>query len=411
MKSLDAKAEELDAKSPFTHVRERFRRPDGTVYMGGHSLGALSSNVPAALEKAVLQEWGQGVVRSWIDWMPVLSALGERVGSLLGAAPGCTAVGDSTSVQLFNALTAAARLRPDRPVLLTDPGHFPTDRYLADSVARLLGLRVHRVAVPDAAEFLRAHGDEVGVAAYPAVDYRTGELWDLPKLTAMAHGAGALTVWDVSHAVGAMPLDLARHDVDFAVGCTYKYLSGGPGAPAFVYAAPRHQEFLDQPLTGWLGHAEPFSGEEAYRPAPGIERTRIGTPPMLSALALNAALDVYDDVELFEVRSESLSLTSFLIDCADELLAGRGFEVVTPRQENQRGSHVALRHPDAYPLVRALIERGVIGDMREPDLVRFGCNALYVTHEDVYRCVVTLRDVVDAGEHRDPRFRLRKAFG
>jgi kynureninase len=234
---------------------------------------------------------------------------------------------------------------------------------------------------------------------------------DIPSVTAAAHGAGAVGVWDVCHAVGAVPLDLDRGEVDLAVGCTYKYLNGGPGSPAFVYVNPRHHELLDQPLTGWLGHAEPFSTNGVYQPAPGVGRAVIGTPPILSAVALDAALDAYDGVGIADVRAKSRSLTSYFIQCVDELLTDFGFSVVTPRQASRRGSQVSLRHPDADTLVRALIQRGVIGDMRSPDILRFGFNALYLSHREVRTAVEELRAVVVAGEQHDPRFVRTSAFG
>ena len=314
--------------------------------------------------------------------------------------------GDSTSVQLFNALTASARARSDKSVILTEAGQFPTDGYLANWVARLLGRQVARVSDPYAA--LRQRGGEVAAVVWSVVDFRTGELWDVAGLTSAAHEAGALVVWDLSHAAGAVPLRLDADQVDMAVGCGYKYLSGGPGAPAFLYVARRHQAGFDQPLTGWHGHARPFSMEPGYAPADGITRARIGTPPMLSLLALGAALEVFGTVDMAAVRAKSLGLGDFFIGCADDLLAGLGFGLVTPREPERRGSHVTLRHPDALPLMAALIEAGVIGDVRPPDLLRFGFNALYTSFADVFGAVEALREVTVSGRYREPRFAARK---
>jgi kynureninase len=307
--------------------------------------------------------------------------------------------GDSTSVQLFNALTAAARMRAG--VIVTDAGQFPTDGYVADSVGRLLGREVVRTPDPYAA---LGRGD-VGVLVWSTVDFRSGRLWDMAGLTAAAHEAGAVVVWDLCHAVGALPMQVDADGVDLAVGCTYKYLSGGPGSPAFVYVAQRHQAGLDQPLTGWHGHAQPFAMEPGYRGAGGIARTRIGTPPMLSLLALDAALDVFDDVDLKAVRAKSLRLGDFFMAGADQA----GFEVITPRAGERRGSHVSLRHPDALPVMAALIEAGVIGDVRPPDLLRFGFNALYNSFGDLAAALDILRDVVVSGRYREPRFQVRPA--
>jgi kynureninase len=314
--------------------------------------------------------------------------------------------GDSTSVQLFNALTAAVRLQGDRKpggVIVTDSGQFPTDGYVADSVGRLLVRQVVRTQDPYAA---LARGD-VAVLAWSTVDFRTGELWDTASLTAAAHEAGALVVWDLCHAVGALPLAMDSDRVDLAVGCSYKYLSGGPGAPAFIYVADRHQAGLDQPLTGWNGHSRPFDMDPGYQAASGVARARIGTPPMLSLLALDAALDVFDGVDLAAVRAKSLRLGEFFIAGADTVLAGLGFGVVTPRAPERRGSHVSLRHPDALPLMAALIGAGVIGDVRPPDLLRFGFNALYTSFGDLAAALEILRELTASGHYREPRFQIR----
>ena len=396
--SLDERAAALDAANPLRHCRERFLLPEGTAYLDGNSLGALAAAVPAALEDAVRGQWGTGLIGSWFGadaaWWSLPQRLGDRVGELLGAAAGQTMAGDSTSVQIFNTLTAAARLRPRRPLILTDARHFPTDAYVADSVGELLGLEIRRVTTDELPEALRRDGGRVAVVAFPAVDFATGERWDVPGLTAAAHEVGALVLWDLCHAVGALELELDAWNVDFAVGCTYKYLSGGPGSPAFVYAAQRHQEAMRQPLTGWNGHAEPFAMRADYEPAPGIGRARIGTPPVLALTALDAALSAFDGVDPATLRAQSLSLTGFFIECCDALLDGLGFEIVTPREPDRRGSQVTLRHPDAAKLVPAAAERGVVGDKREPDLLRYGFNALYNTHGDALRAAGTLAELV-----------------
>ena len=398
---LAERAAALDAADPLAALRDRFLLPAGLVYLDGNSLGALPAAVPPAVEDAVRRQWGTSLIRSWNThaWWEAPLRVGDAIGRLVGAAPGQTVVGgDSTSIQIFNALTAAARLRPGRPLLVTDPGHFPTDRYIAAAAARALGLQVREVTPGELPGFLADEGERVAVAAYPPVDYRTGELHDMPALTAAAHAAGALVLWDLCHAAGALPVELDALRVDLAVGCGYKYLSGGPGAPAFLYVARRHQAAFDPALTGWTGHAAPFDPTESYEPAEGIGRGRIGTPPMLSLLALEAALTAFDGVDLAELRVKSQSVTGFFIDCADALL-GSAFEVVTPRSPQRRGSQVSLRHPDAYALVQALAARDVIGDMRAPDLLRFGVNALYVSHGDALRAVRCLRDIVAEAAH------------
>ncbi|MEU5431087.1 kynureninase [Streptomyces olivoreticuli] len=407
--ALAARAASLDAADPLAAVRERFLLPEGVVYLDGNSLGALPAAVPPAMADAVHRQWGTDLIRSWNDnsWWDAPLRVGDAVGRLVGAAPGQTLAGDSTSVQLFNALSAAVRLRPGRPLLLTDPGHFPTDQYIADSVARLFGLEVCRVPPAGLPRFLAEEGERVAVAGYSPVDYRTGELYDMAATTRAVQRAGGLMLWDLCHAAGALPVGLDELGVDLAVGCGYKYLSGGPGAPAFLYVAERHQAAFDQPITGWNGHVEPFGLSGDYAPAEGVGRGRIGTPPILSMLALEAALTAFDGVSMEQVRAKSLSLTGFFLDCADALLDDLGFTAVTPRAPERRGSQVTLRHPDAYALVRALAARGVIGDMRAPDMLRFGVNALYITHEDVLSATRQLAEVVTSAEHRDERFQRR----
>lgn len=406
---LAARAAKLDADGPLGFARDRFLLPDGVVYLDGNSLGALPAAVPPVLEDVVQRQWGTDLIRSWNDngWWDAPVRIGDKLARLVGAGQGQVVVGDSTSVLLFNALTAAVRLRPGRTLLLTDPEHFPTDQYIADSVARMLGLEARRVPIGELSAALAAQGDRVAVAAYPPVDYRTGELSDMAAITTAAHSAGALMLWDLCHAAGALPVELDAINADLAVGCGYKYLSGGPGAPAYLYVNRAHHATFDQPLTGWHGHAEPFAMSGTYTPAEGIARARIGTPPLLSMLALEAALTAFDGITMDQVREKSLSLTGFFLECADDLLAGLGFTPVTPADPDRRGSQVALRHADAYPLVQALIARGVIGDMRAPDLLRFGVNALYVSHADVFQAVHHLREVTVTGEHQQARFQRR----
>jgi kynureninase len=295
-------------------------------------------------------------------------------------------------------------MRPGRDTLVIEPGNFPADLYVADSVSELLGLRVVRVEPGDLDAVL---DEDVGVVSFSHVDYRTGRAHDMAGITRAVHDVGGLTVWDLSHSAGALPVDLGGCGVDLAVGCGYKYLNGGPGAPAYVMVARRHQDEVRSPLTGWTGHARPFAMEGSYEPAPGIDRMRNGTPPMLSLLALEAALTAFDGLAMTDVRAKSLSLTSFFLDLADEVLVPLGFEPVTPRNPDERGSQVSLRHPFAYGVVRALLARGVVGDYREPDLVRLGFAPLYVRHVDVVAAVEHLAAVVEAGEERDPQHAVR----
>ncbi|MFC3452599.1 kynureninase [Amycolatopsis speibonae] len=390
-------AARLDADDPLAGMRAAFTMPPGVVYLDGNSLGARPIGVPDALAR-VLTQWRDDLIKGWRvhGWWHTPLLVGDRIGRLLGAASGQTVVGDSASVQLFNALTAAARLRADRSVLLVDAGNFPTDRYMVASVSRLTSLTVRAVPMPELAEAIRETAGQLAVVAASSVDYRTGELWDMSGLTTATHQAGAVVLWDVCHAIGAMPLALDEQEVDFAVGCGYKFLSGGPGAPGFLYVARRHLDRFDQPLTGWHGHATPFDMETEYRPAEGIARARIGNPPILSLVALDAALDVFDGLDLSSVRGKSLALTDFFISCVDEHLLELGFEVVTPRDRVHRGSQVTLRHPRASTIMATLAEAGVVGTAQRPDLLRFGVNALYVSYADVLSAVETIRTVAAA---------------
>lgn len=405
--TLAHRAATLDADPAMGSVRDRFVLPDDVIYLDGNSLGALPAGVPAALARVVEQEWGQRLIRSWNDagWWASPERVGDRIGRLVGAAPGQVVVSDSTSVNLFKVFVAAARMRPGRDVVLTDPGSFPTDLYMLDAAARLAGLRIAFAAPEQAAAAIAEHADSLVLAAYSQVDYRTGELWDLPAITRTAHDAGALACWDLCHSAGALPVDLDHHQVDLAVGCGYKYLSGGPGAPSFLYVAARQQVEFDSPLSGWHGHRQPFAMSADFAPAPGISRGRVGTAPMLSLLALDAALDCFEGLDLAVIRERSLSLTSLFLDALDAF--GLELPVLTPREPGRRGSQVALSHPQAYAVVRALMARGVIGDFREPDILRLGFAPLYLSHFDVLAAARQLSDVLRDEEYSEQRHQQR----
>lgn len=375
--------------------RHLFDLPAGVTYLDGNSLGALPKAVPAAVAAVVSEQWGDRLIRSWNEgWWGLPQLTGDRIGVLVGAGPGQVLCGDSTTIQLTQALTAATRLRPDRSSIVTDGANFPTDQYVADVVGRLLNRQVVRTAPADLAGVL---GDDVAAVSLSAVDYRTGELFDLPAITAAVHAAGALMVWDLAHAAGALPVELDLLDADFAVGCSYKYLNGGPGAPAWIYVADRWQSDADLAITGWQGAADPFALAPTFEPAPGVERARIGTPPLLSMTALAAALTAFDDLDLRELRAASLGLTDQVIAYADEHLARFGVEVVTPREHHRRGSQVALAMPDAHAVCATLTDRGVIGDFRAPDLLRLGLTPLYVGPADVEHAMDQLHDVLRSG--------------
>jgi kynureninase len=396
----------LDASDPLGALRRRFSLPDGVVYLDGNSLGPVSSGVPQRVAATLAGEWGEGLIRSWntAGWIDLPARVGDRIARLIGAGPGTVMVGDSTSVNLYKAVEAARWLRPGRRFVVSDSGNFPTDLYVLQGVCSAAGLELEVVA-PEAVT--AAICDDTAVVALTEVDYRTGRRHDLAGVTAATHSAGALSVWDLAHSAGAFPVEVGVVGVDFAVGCGYKYLNGGPGAPAFLYVAPAHRDQWRNPISGWFGHARPFAFEPLFDPAGGIDRAAIGTPPILSLAALDAALDVFDDIDMAQVRVKSLALTDLFIDLIDERLAD--MEVVTPREHDARGSQVSLRHPDGYPMMQALIARGVIGDFRAPDIMRFGFAPLYVQYVDVYDAVEELVRIVESGAWQRPEFAVRQA--
>lgn len=407
---LDAHAARLDAEHAQTDLRHRFLLPEGLVYLDGNSLGALPAAVPPTLRRVVQEEWGRDLIDSWntAEWWGAPGRVGDAIGAIVGAAPGQVVAGDTTTLRLYQALRAAAVLRPDATVLVTDPGSFPTDLYVAHGVAAEAGWRVELAeppAMPGLLAELAARGERVAALAFSHVDYRTGHLWDLPGLVRAAHDAGAIAVADLCHSAGAIPVGLDEHDVDLAVGCGYKYLNGGPGAPAYLYVAARHQEHFVNPVPGWHGHADPFAMSGEYAPADGIDRARTGTPPLLSLLALEAALTAFEGVDVAAVRERSLSLTRFLRACLEEVVPG--VEVVTPDQDDRRGSQVSVRHERAYGVVRALAERRVVGDFRAPDVVRLGVAAPYLTHADMLTAARAYAAVLADEEHLDPRHERR----
>ena len=406
---LDQRAATLDADHAATDLRERFLLPRGVVYLDGNSLGALPRAVPDAVRDAVERQWGTDLVASWNThgWWDAPERVGDAIGRLVGAGPGQVVVGDSTSVRLHQSLHAVAALRPDATVVITEPDSFPTDRYVIDGVAAQVGWHVVHARPADVPRVLAVQGGAVAAVVLSHVDYRTGELLDLPGLTARTHDAGALALWDLCHSAGAVPVDLDAHGVDLAVGCGYKFLNGGPGAPAYGYVARRHLAEFVNVVPGWHGHAEPFTMADEYRGADGIARARIGTPPMLSLLALEAALTAFDGVRIEDVRDRSLSLTRFLRTCVEAVLPDASF--ASPAEDAARGSQVSLRHPHAYGIVQALAGRGVVGDFRTPDVVRLGVAAPYLTHADMVTAARALHAVLGADEHLDPRWSTRNA--
>ncbi|MDJ0627731.1 MAG: kynureninase [Rhodobacter sp.] len=378
----------------FAATKALFHLPKGVIYLDGNSLGPLPKAAAARIARAVGDEWGEMLITGWnmAGWMAQPRALGDRIGRLVGAPPGYTVIGDTLSVKVYQALAAALALRPGRKVILSDTGNFPSDLYMAEGLIEGFG-RGHVLKTVDPEEVATQIGEDVAVLMLTEVDYRTGRMHDMARLTARAHAAGALTVWDLAHSAGAIPVDLTGAKADFAVGCTYKYLNAGPGAPAFIYVAPEHADTVRPALSGWLGHDAPFAFEPHYRPGTGIERMRVGTPPVLQMAALEAALDIWDGVDMSALRARSIELTELFIAEVDA--ACPSLTLNSPRDPALRGSQVALRHPEAYAVMQALIARGVIGDFRAPDNLRFGFTPLYIGAAEVRRAVRILADILD----------------
>lgn len=398
----------LDAVDPLAHCRARFELPPDTIYLDGNSLGAMPANVPARMKLALEKEWAQGLIRSWNDaeWYPAPQRTGNKIAKLIGAGQGEVIVADSTSVNLFKVLVAATRMRPGRGTILAERTNFPTDVYVASSVAEMTGCEL-RCVDPD--EVLAAIDDTVAIVSLTHVNYKTGQLYDMEAVTRRAHETGALIVWDLCHSAGAMPLHLNDCDADFAVGCGYKYLNGGPGAPAYVFVASRHLGGLRQPLTGWHGHAKPFDFTHDYVPHPGIERMLTGTASQLGVIALESALEAFDRVDLEVLRAKSIALGDLFIELADQELDGLGCTLASPRSAQARGSQVSLAHEEGYAIMQALIERNVIGDFRAPDILRFGFAPLYVRYVDIWDTVAALKDIIGTEAWNAEAFRTRKS--
>ncbi|MGV9884951.1 kynureninase [Streptomyces sp. NPDC003006] len=405
MSDLSDRARILDAEDGLRAKRAEFVLDD-TVYLDGNSLGALPANVPGRVADVIARQWGELRIRSWDEsgWWTAPERVGDRIAPLVGAAPGRIVVGDSTSVNVFKALVAAVRMargegesRGDRDEgrdeIVVDATTFPTDGYIAQSAARLTGCRLIPLAP---SEVPAALGPRTAAVLLNHADYRTGRLHDLPGLTAAVHAAGALAVWDLCHTAGALPVGLDEHGVDLAVGCTYKYLNGGPGSPAYLYVREELQERFDSPLPGWNSHAEPFGMRPEFEAARGAVRGRVGTPDILSMLALEAALDVWEDVSIEAVRAKSLALTDFFLRCVEAYVPKGRVESLTPDAHAERGSQVALRCEGAGEVMKRLIERGVVGDFRAPDVLRFGFTPLYVSFADAERAARVLAEILDA---------------
>ena len=422
-----ADCQQRDAQDPLRALRDQFELPAGVIYLDGNSLGAMPRTAVARVARSVTEEWGQNLIRSWntAGWFELPQRLGDKIARLVGASPGSLVATDSTSINLYKVLSAALHIAaqdtPQRRVVLSERSNFPTDLYIAESLCKERGYRLQLV---EGDEIAGALTQDVAVLMLTHVNYRTGAMFDMAALTASAHAAGVRVVWDLAHSAGAVPIHLEAADADFAVGCGYKYLNGGPGAPAFVWVHPRHASRFWQPLSGWWGHAAPFAFTPDYLPAPGIQRYLCGTQPILSMVALECGLDsvlaaqdcVPGQDAMTALRAKSLALTDLFMDLVEQRCAGFGLGQSTPREHARRGSQICLnREEGAYPIMQALIARGVIGDFRagdgrkHPDILRFGLTPLYVGFADVWNAVEHLREVLATDEWKQPRFNLKQA--
>ena len=399
-----AEAQARDAADPLRAYRDAFHLPDGVIYLDGNSLGPLPRTTPAALADMAERQWGDRLIRSWNEgWIEAPRRVGAKIARLIGAAEDEVIVADSTSVNLFKLLVAALRHATPRGTILSETGNFPTDLHIAEgAVGCVPGARLRAVARDQLATSLDS---ETALLMLTHVHYKTSECFDMLAWSAKARENGALTLWDLSHSVGAIPIDLNGAGADMAVGCGYKYLNGGPGAPAFLYVSRRLQDTLASPLSGWMGHAAPFGFADAYAPAPGMTRWLAGTPPMLGMAALEAGLDIWRDVDQQQVAVKSAAL----FDTLAAIGRNAGLDCVSPADPAKRGSHISFRHPDAYAICQALIDRGVIGDFRDPDILRFGLTPLYLGFADVVRAGEILGEIVSSGAYRDPAYQARNA--
>jgi len=405
----------LDSDDPLSRFRVRFVLPEGLIYLDGNSLGAMPKALPERVSEMLHREWGAHLIGGWLKdgWMEKPLALGDRLAGLVGAGAGEIAIVDTTSINLFKLLSAALAMRPERRVILSNTENFPTDLYMAQGLIRQLG-GGHELRLVSEDTIEDALDEQVAVVMLTETNFKTGAVFDMGAITRAAHAVGALTIWDLAHSAGAFPVDLNGAGADFAVGCSYKYLNAGPGGPAWLFVARRHQEAAHQPLTGWLGHDRPFDFALDYRPAEGIRRHVCSSPGILGLVAFEAALEVMLEADMTDLRRKSVALGDLFIDLVEQECGDAGFTLISPRKAGLtppwgRGSQVSFAHPDGYGLVQALIARGVVGDFRDPDVMRFGFAPLYQRFEDVWTAVSHLRAVLERGEHLAEAYRERAA--
>ena len=386
--------------------KELFDLPDGVIYLDGNSLGPLPKSVPARVAEVIADQWGKNLIKGWnVDnWMAQPVTVADKIGRLIGAPAGTTVLGDTLSIKVYQAVSAGLQLRPNRKVVLSDSGNFPTDLYMVQGLIAQLGSDYElRVVAPE--DVYHAITDEIAVVMLTQVDYRTGRMHDMKALTEKAHASNAVMLWDLAHSAGAVPVDMAGCNAEFAIGCTYKYLNAGPGAPAFIYVRPDLAGEIHPALSGWLGHDAPFAFEQDYRPGAGIERMRVGTPPVIQIAALDAAMDAWDGIEMAQIRDASIRLCELFI--AEVEAACPDLKLASPRDAAQRGSQVSFHFEQGYAAMQALISRGVIGDFRAPDIMRFGFTPLYLDEADVKAAVAILADIINNRSYEEPQFQTR----
>lgn len=404
-----AAAVELDRQDTLAPLRDTFTLRDGLIYLVGNSLGPMQTCVAERVQKCLHEEWGHDLVAAWnkAGWFTLPQTIGSKIARMIGAGKDDVVVTDSTSVNLFKVLAAALAMRPERRVIVSERSNFPTDLYIAEGITAFTN-QGHELRLIDSVDELDdAIDGDVAVVMLTHVNYRTGAVHDMQQVTQMVQERGGLMVWDLAHSAGALPVNLSAADADFAIGCGYKYLNGGPGAPAFIYVAPRLQGSATQPLSGWYGHKAPFAFDPSYEAAPDIGRFLTGTPPILSMVALDSALDIWDRVAMDDVRTKSKRLGELFISLVESRCDGFGLSLASPCDADARGSQVCFSHAEAYPVMQALIARGVIGDFRAPDILRFGFAPLYVRYADVYDAVDHLLAVLQSGEWQQEQFRVK----
>ena len=402
--------EKLDREDQLASFRQEFHIPQGVIYMDGNSLGAMPKAVAKRVGEVTEREWGDNLIKSWntADWFNAPGRIGDKIAPIIGADKGEVVATDSTSINLFKALNTALRINSDRSVIIMEGGNFPTDNYIAQGLVEFLG-RQHQIRFVEKDGIMDAIDDSVAAVSLTDVHYKTGHRLDMEAITTRAHRHGALTVWDLCHSAGAVPLDLNGANADFAVGCGYKYLNGGPGAPAFIFVAKRHQDHVKQPLTGWWSHSAPFDFTRDYEIGAGISRMLCGTQPIISLCALEVGVDIMARADIVKIREKSKKMGDLFMGAVEQKCADYGFGIASPRNADERGSQVSLTHANGYAIMQALIERGVIGDFRAPEILRFGFTPLYLRYVDVWDAVDILADIMANEIWQDPKYHVRAA--